>query len=223
MLEGARRIHIVGGPGSGKTTLAAALASHFGYTAHHLDNVALTDGAASDFRPKRALALRKRDVARLSDGPAWVTEGSYLWWTEVLFEHADIIVWLDTPWPIAARQIVSRHARDYISDIAQAPHLQLRLRALRYPHVRSLIAFLRWSRHYYQAPAATTLDVNPDDMLALTRATTSTYLERFGPKVRRIVEADPTIAIADLERGMWQRSAGLLIEPNTPAQGLAGS
>jgi len=208
--DATRRIHIVGGPGSGKTTLASSLATYFSISAHHLDDVALTEGAMPDFRPKRALSLRRRDVGRLSDNARWVTEGSYLWWTEALFERADVIVWLDAPWPTAARQIVNRHARDYFSDIIRASRLQLRLDALRHPHLRTLVDFLRWSSHYYGAPVpSATNDSDPDDMRALTRATTRAYLGRFESKVVRLVGADSKIAIAALERGDRRGAANL--------------
>lgn len=209
MNDATRRIHIVGGPGSGKTTLASSLAEHFSTSAHHLDDVALSEGAMPDFRPKRALSLRRRDVGLLSDNARWVTEGSYLWWTEVLFERADVIVWLDAPWPTAARRIVNRHARDYFSDIVRAPRLRLRLNALRHPHFRSLVDFLRWSSHYYAAPVPSATNDDPDDMRALTRATTREYLGRFGSKVVRLVGADSQIAMAALEGGSLREGADL--------------
>lgn len=92
-----RRIHIVGGPGSGKTTLAKQLAGLLVVGAYELDSIAYTGGAGR----KRDLELRRADVERLAQTHGWVTEGIYLWWCEPLARGADLIVWLDVPWHVA--------------------------------------------------------------------------------------------------------------------------
>jgi adenylate kinase family enzyme len=60
------RIHIVGGPGSGKTTLAKQLAGLLGVPAYDLDVVAYERGAGR----KRDLEVRREGVARLARRPA---------------------------------------------------------------------------------------------------------------------------------------------------------
>lgn len=211
-----QRIHIVGGPGSGKTTLAAALAWRLGLSADDLDDVALTEGTAADFRPLRALALRELEVVRLSNRPSWVTEGSYLWWTDALFDRAQAIVWLDIPWAVAARRILMRHVRTYVSDIACATGIRSRLRVLRHPHARYLLSFLQWSSRYYTARAGMhTNACEPDDMRALTRAATSAHLGRYRSKVVRLRRGEVEQVIAALEQ--TASTSGLLPSPADPA------
>jgi len=53
-----RRIHIIGGPGSGKTTLATQLAAKLNAPTYDLDVVAFENGAGA----KRNIDLRLRDV-----------------------------------------------------------------------------------------------------------------------------------------------------------------
>lgn len=194
-----QRIHIVGGPGSGKTTLAGALALHFGTTAHDLDNVALSEGTGPGFRPKRSVPSRERDIRSLSESAAWVTEGAYLWWTEPLFQRAQAIIWLDPPWSVAARRILMRHGSGYVADFAHARGFRERLRVLRYPHLVHFAGFFRWSAHYYRAAENSTLrPYDPDDMSALTRAATQRHLTRYEEKVIRLAHPDLDAAVESL-------------------------
>lgn len=184
--------------------MAAALAARLGTTAHHLDDVALTEGVAPDFRPKRALSLREHDVRQLSDEAAWVTEGTYLWWTEPLFQRAQAIIWVDLPWSVAARQILTRHVRDYLDEAEGARGLRERLRALRHPHVSHIVGFFHLSAHYYRSTDDGGLHAHdPDDMDRLTRAATQRHLERYREKVVRLAGPDldsAVVALARLER-----------------------
>src|SRR4051812_39097983 len=88
----APRIHIIGGVGNGKTTLAKQLSSHLNTPHYELDRVAF-----KRMGDKTALYHRMESVRFIVDQPSWVTEGKFLWWTEELLASADLIVWLDLP------------------------------------------------------------------------------------------------------------------------------
>jgi len=83
-----RRVHIIGGAGSGKTRLARTIAARFALPVYDLDEVAYENGAGS----KRPLDTRLADVRRIAGQPGWVTEGIYLWWTDELLRAADAII-----------------------------------------------------------------------------------------------------------------------------------
>lgn len=87
------RIHILGGSGSGKTTLGQELSARFHIPHYDLDKV--------DWKKENAHAIAER--------PGWVTEGIYLIFTEPMLYHADCIVLLEVPWPVAAWRIIRRH------------------------------------------------------------------------------------------------------------------
>ena len=101
------RMHIIGGPGSGKTTLAEQLSMYLHIPWYELDTIGWEGG----FGTERSLETRIADIVRIAAQPEWVSEGSFLGWTDELFHRAEVIVWLDLPWRIAAWRIISRHAR----------------------------------------------------------------------------------------------------------------
>lgn len=161
-----QRVHIIGGPGSGKTTLARKLAAEVGVPATDLDEVAYASGAGR----KRTLAERAASVQQIVAQPRWVTEGIYLWWVDELFRSADRIVWLDVPWGVAAWRIVQRHVRASMAGTN------------RHPGLGKLARFLWHTRGYY-------LDVTlrdpraADDDGAITRAQTRLELANYADRV----------------------------------------
>ncbi|MBV9281848.1 MAG: hypothetical protein JOZ41_17355 [Chloroflexi bacterium] len=156
----------MGGSGSGKTTLARRLAACLEAPVYDLDEIGYEGGAG----PKRPLEVRLADVARIAAQPAWVTEGVFLWWTDELLDRADVIVWLDIPWRVAAWRIVRRHL-----GASRAGHN-------RHPGLRRLIRFLLWVRAYHTAtaPAPPTA---PDDDSAVNRAATAAHLAPYSSKL----------------------------------------
>jgi len=144
-----QRIYIIGGGGSGKTTLGRQLARALGLDLTELDG---SSGAG----------VRTR-------GSRWVIEGVFVWGTAVWLERADLIVWLDLPWRIARRRILTRHLR--LTAAGANPHRGWRL----------LWQFLRFQRRYYTAPAR--VPAGPGDWDAITRAATARLVRGHEGKV----------------------------------------
>jgi adenylate kinase family enzyme len=159
-----RRIHIIGGAGSGKTTLARSLAAHRSAPVYDLDQVAYEGGAGA----KRSLSARLMDVQRIAAEPNWVTEGIFLWWTDELLRAADVVIWLDLPWHSAARRVVIRHLRASLAGTN------------RHRGIRRLLRFLRATWRYYRSKST---PLAPDDDAATSRAATMEALAEHGTKV----------------------------------------
>jgi adenylate kinase family enzyme len=137
---GPRRIHITGGAGSGKTTLAGRISHELGIKHHDLDGLALKRlGEAEDPGDAAGLVARlAAEVEAIAPSEAWVTDGSYATWVQPLFEHADVIVWLDVPWRVAAFRIPVRHAKAELAG------------SNRFPGWRRMVRFWFFSRRFYR-------------------------------------------------------------------------
>ncbi len=101
-----RRIAVVGVTGSGKTTLAAALAARLGIP--HVEMDALN--WQRNWQPAERSEFRRRvDVA--TSGPAWVTDGNYSEVRDLVWGRADALVWLDYSLPLIQWRLLRRSLR----------------------------------------------------------------------------------------------------------------
>lgn len=144
-----QRIYIIGGGGSGKTTLGRHVSRVLGLDLTELDGSSGTGERAR--------------------GSRWVIEGIFVWGTAVWLDRVDLIVWLDLPWRVARRRILTRHLR--LTAAGANPHRGLRL----------LWQFLRSQRRYYTTPARE--PDGPADWDAITRAATARLLRGHEAKV----------------------------------------
>jgi hypothetical protein len=101
------RLHIIGIPSSGKTTLATSMSRLLGVPHHDLDSLAFVDERWT----LRPTPERDAMVARILEEPSFVTEGGFLGWTDGLLAAADHIVWLDPPLSILVWRHLRRHWR----------------------------------------------------------------------------------------------------------------
>src|SRR5689334_13204497 len=145
--ENFSRIHIIGGPGSGKTTLAQELAVYLEIEAYELDKIAFT-GPEFEERP---LPDRMADVHAIASRPAWVTEGLFVQWTDELMTQASIIVWLDNMnWERSIWWITKRFVKLAIREAKKRQGLEKFTRFTDYArHMKQLIQSLFASRAYY--------------------------------------------------------------------------
>ncbi len=136
------RLHIIGGPGSGKTRLSHELSQALGVPAFELDEIAGA-GSPPDFLPHNRLSDRRQRVEAIAREHNWITEGAFLWWTESLLQAATVIIWLEPPRRRAIVRVWRRYLRERLYDVRYRP------RSLRHPHLRPSVSFSRWVWQYY--------------------------------------------------------------------------
>ncbi|MDO0924224.1 hypothetical protein QQY24_01885 [Streptomyces sp. TG1A-8] len=103
-------VWVVGGPGCGKSTLAAALAEVSGAPAVQLDD--LFWGPGGHPNPEEVFVASVRSAL---SGPRWIADGQYPAALAACVDRADCVIWLDVPllvsWPRLVRRTVSRWIR----------------------------------------------------------------------------------------------------------------
>ncbi|MGH2583303.1 MAG: hypothetical protein ACRDJE_00135 [Dehalococcoidia bacterium] len=160
-----RRVHITGGQGSGKTTLARRIGARLGVPVYDLDSVWWDARTGAERSLDERLALAQRLAAQ----PGWVTEVTPLGWTDPLFRVADLIVWMDVPWRVAVWRMVGRHIRAGLAGNN------------RHPGLRKLAQFIWYTKGYYRSDAPP-LPVPADGEGQATRAETAYRLAAYPDK-----------------------------------------
>ncbi len=101
-----RRVAVVGVTGSGKTTLAQALARRLGAPHVEIDALHWETG----WRQAEPEVFRRR-VGQALSPERWVADGNYSEVRDLVWAQADTLVWLDYPLPWALWRLVTRTLR----------------------------------------------------------------------------------------------------------------
>jgi adenylate kinase family enzyme len=150
------RVYIVGGPGSGKTSLARALSHATGIAAVYLDDHwdrTYARDESGEVTPE-AITYRERLVSEQLAQPDWIIEGAEPPLLRAFAEASDLIIWCDVPFWVAAARMIRRHV---IADLT---------RSNQFPGYRRLWRFLRSVRRRYAAP----MDPNAGEWTKWTRS-----------------------------------------------------
>lgn len=105
-----RRVHVVGTSGSGKTTVARAIADRLGIRHIELDAINWQPGWVSlpedEFRDKVEEATAEGD---------WTIDGNYKAVRDIIWDRVDTIVWLDIPFTPVFLRVLRRTIRRLVT------------------------------------------------------------------------------------------------------------
>ena len=104
------KIHIIGGPGSGKTFLAEKLSKQLRIPHYDLDDLQW-DNASNDYGKKRDPQERAAMLDKILKEDDWIIEGVYYAWCGKCFEDADKIYLLTVPRRTYRYRIIRRFIR----------------------------------------------------------------------------------------------------------------
>jgi adenylate kinase family enzyme len=101
-----QRISVVGNSGSGKTTVAKAIAAELSLPYLELDGVF----HQPNWRPLDTEEFR-RIVSEFTVAEGWVVDGGYSAVSDIVWGRADTVIWVDPPRHRLMRQLVPRTLR----------------------------------------------------------------------------------------------------------------
>ena len=85
------KIHIIGGPGSGKSYIARKLSTLYNINAYDLDDI-FWDRLTNDYGTKAREADRNTALSEILKKESWIIEGVYYRWVSQAFKDADLII-----------------------------------------------------------------------------------------------------------------------------------
>ena len=130
------KIHIIGGPGSGKTFLAEKLSKELGISHFDLDDLQWDNKSAS-YGVKRSSDERDRLLNDVLSHNDWIIEGVYYAWCQQCFADADRIYVLNVPRYKYRYRIIRRFVRR-----------KLGLETGKKENLKSLRELLKWADKY---------------------------------------------------------------------------
>jgi adenylate kinase family enzyme len=98
-----QRVSVVGNSGSGKTTMARALAAAMGAPFLELDSIYHQPGWA-----ELETQEYRRRVAEFVAADSWVVDGNYSKVRDLIWDRADTVAWVDPPRYRVMRQVIWR-------------------------------------------------------------------------------------------------------------------
>lgn len=131
------KIHIIGGPGSGKTYMANLISNQTNIKNYDLDDI-FWDNSSNTFGIKADTKTRDMNLNKILSNNCWIIEGVYYAWLNESFSRADAIIVLKTNVYIRDWRIIKRFIK---RKIGLAP-------CNKRETLKGLIGLINWNHNY---------------------------------------------------------------------------
>ena len=163
------KIHIIGGSGTGKSTLARQLSEKYGGLHVDLDDL-FWDNTADRYDVKMPEDKRAQLLNEVLEKSDWITEGVYYSWVGDCFQLADAIYLLDIPQKVCSYRIIKRFVRR-----------KLHLERSKKESIWSLAKLLKWTEKFREKNL-------PEIYKALEPYSQKTIVIRNSKELRKILD-----------------------------------
>ncbi len=178
-MKGIKRIHIIGGAGSGKTHTARRISEKLGIQAYDLDTI-FWDNTGDSYNKKAIPEVRDQKLKEILLNESWIIEGVYFKWLKESFQKADVIILLIPNYTICTFRVISRFIQRKIGIMPSKKK----------ETIKGLIELIRWNQRYNKEDIP--------DIVAL--------LKPYKDKVKVFSKADEAV---DYVNGTFSRSEAL--------------
>lgn len=174
-----KRIHIIGGAGSGKTRAARKISEKIGIATYDLDTI-FWDNRDDSYNKKAIPEVRDQKLREILLHESWIIEGVYFQWLKESFQQADVIILLIPNYTICTLRIISRFIKRKIGIMPSKKK----------ETIKGLIELIQWNQRYNK-------DYIPEII---------TLLKPYGEKMKVFSKADEAV---DYVNGSRDRSGAL--------------
>jgi len=131
------KIHILGGPGAGKTYLSKKLSKKLHIKSYNLDKI-VWDKKSHYFDKQIPKRTRDRKLEKILKNKSWIIEGVYYDWLLKSFRKADLIIIIKPNVFLRDMQIIKRFILKKLGFVKAKKE-----------RLTDLISLLKWN-HYYE-------------------------------------------------------------------------
>ena len=148
------RIPIIGGPGTGKTTLSNILSLKYNLPVTHLDGI----NHLKDWKV-REKSKRDKIILDIIEKEKWIIDGTYRDTLKKRLKNSDLIIWLDYSSIAQIKGIIKRYLKNARKERTEIPGC---IERLNFEFIKYVIRYNKDKRHFITDALQ---DINKDKVI----------------------------------------------------------